>query len=83
MNLRRLTFATSSALLLFAAPAAASSTAAAGPSPTPLILEVILAVVVLTGMAVRRPVARAFDSVRRSLTPRGRQRTAPARARNF
>jgi hypothetical protein len=82
MNLRRLTFATTSALLLLAAPAAASSTAAAGPSPTPLILEVILAAVVLTGMAVRRPLARAFASIRRGLPAKARRSTAPARARN-
>jgi hypothetical protein len=78
MNLRRLTFATTSALLIFAAPAAASSTAAAGPSPTPLILEIILAAVVLTGMAVRRPLSRGLGTVRRALTPRA---AARARAR--
>jgi hypothetical protein len=75
MNLRRLAFATTSALLLLAAPAAASTAAPAGPSPTPLILELILAAVVVTGMAARRPVARAFAAVRRSLTePRARAR---------
>ena len=74
MTLRRLAFATTSALLLLAAPAAAS-TAAAGPSPTPLILELILAAVVITGIAVRGPVARAFSAVRRGITaPRARAR---------
>ena len=80
MNLRRLTVATTAAVLLLAAPAAASSTtAAAGPSPTPLILELILAAVVVTGMAVRRPVSRALTAARRTITtPRTR---AAARAR--
>jgi hypothetical protein len=62
----RLAVATTAAVLIFAAPAAAS-TAAAGPSPTPLILELILAAVVVTGMAVRRPVSRALESVRAKL----------------
>jgi hypothetical protein len=73
----RVPLATIAAFLLLAGSASAASTAAAGPSPTPLILEVILAVIVLTGMAVRRPVGRAFASVRRALTPR-RARTAAA-----
>jgi hypothetical protein len=82
MFLRRLAFATSSAVLILAAPAAASSTAAAGPSPTPLILEVILAAVVATAMAVRGPVSRAFTSVRRTIVaPRTRATTSRARAR--
>jgi hypothetical protein len=67
MLLRRVAFATTAAVLILAAPAAAS-TAAAGPSPTPLILELILAVVVITGMAVRRPVGRALTAVRRSVS---------------
>ena len=62
MFLRRVAFGTTAAVLLMAAPAAAS-TAAAGPSPTPLILEVILAAVVVTGLAVRGPVSRAYASV--------------------
>ena len=80
MNLRRVTVATTAAVLLLAAPAAASSTAAAaGPSATPLILELILAAVVVTGLAVRRPAARALGTVRRTLAaPRTR---ATARAR--
>ena len=80
MNLRRVTVATTAAVLLLAAPAAASTTAAAaGPSATPLILELILAAVVVTGIAVRRPAARALGAVRRTLaTPRTRA-TAPAR----
>jgi hypothetical protein len=82
MFLRRVAFATSSAVLIFAAPAAASSTAAAGPSPTPLILEMILAAVVATGLAVRGPVSRAFASVRRTIgAPRTRTATTRARAR--
>jgi hypothetical protein len=62
----RVAVATTAAVLILAAPAAAS-TAAAGPSPTPLILELILAAVVMTGMAVRRPVLRALASVRGKL----------------
>ena len=74
MTLRRLTFATMTALLLLAAPAAAS-TAPAGPSPTPLILELILAAIVISGIAVRGPVARALAAVRRGITaPRARAR---------
>ena len=80
MYLRRIAFATTSAALIFAAPAAASTTAAAGPSPTPLILELILAAVVVTGMAMRRPVSRAFAAVRRTLTPS--RPASRARARN-
>jgi hypothetical protein len=79
MNLRRVTVATTAAVLLSAAPAAASTTAAAGPSPTPLILELIFAAIVVTGMAVRRPVGRALAAVRRTIaSPRSRA-TAPAR----
>ena len=75
MTLRRLAFATASALLLLAAPAAASTTAAAGPSATPLILELILAAVVITGIAVRGAASRALGALRRGLTaPRARAR---------
>ena len=73
MTLRRLAFATTSVLLLLAAPAAAST--AAGPSATPLIVELILAAVVITGIAVRKPVARSLGALRRGLTaPRARPR---------
>ena len=76
MTLRRLAFATASALLLLAAPAAASTTAAAaGPSATPLILELILAAVVITGIAARGAASRALGALRRGLTaPRARAR---------
>ena len=70
----RVAVATTAALLIFAAPAAAS-TAAAGPSPTPLILELALAAVVITGLAVRRPVSRALSSMRGALS---RPRRRPA-----
>jgi hypothetical protein len=76
MLLRRVVFATTAAVLILAAPAAAASTAAAGPSPTPLILELILAAIVITGMAIRRPVSRAVASVRGKL---GRTQREPAR----
>jgi hypothetical protein len=72
MLLRRVAVATTAAVLILAAPAAAS-TAAAGPSPTPLILELILAAIVVTGMAMRGPVSRAFTSVRDLVRPRRRQ----------
>ena len=71
---------TTAAVLIFASPAAAS-TAAAGPSPTPLILELILAATVVAGMAIRRPVVRAITTLRRRIgtaRPRSRQ-TARAR----
>jgi hypothetical protein len=73
----RVAVATTAALLILAAPAAAaSSTAAAGPSATPLILELILAAVVVTGLAVRKPVSRALSSMRGKLA---RPRRQPAR----
>ena len=68
MLLRRVAAASTAAILIFAAPAAASSTAAAGPSPTPLILELVLAAIVITGMAIRGPVSRAVGSVREKLS---------------
>jgi hypothetical protein len=64
--LNRIAVTTTFALLILAAPAAAQ-TAAASPSPTPLILELILAAVVITGMAIRRPVSRAVASMRGKL----------------
>ena len=77
MLLRRVVVATTAAVLIFAAPAAAS-TAAAGPSPTPLILELILAAIVITGMAVRRPIGRALAAMRGAI---GRPRRQPAARR--
>jgi hypothetical protein len=75
----RIAVATTAALLILAAPAAAS-TAAAGPSPTPLILELILAAIVITGMAVRGPVSRALASVRGKVTRPGAARRRVERA---
>jgi hypothetical protein len=77
MLLSRLAVATTAAILIFAAPAAASSTAAAGPSPTPLILELILAAIVVTGMAVRRPVGRALGAMRGAISRPRRQPASP------
>jgi hypothetical protein len=77
MLLRRIAVATTAAVLILAAPAAAST--AAGPSPTPLILELILAAIVIAGMAVRRPVGRAFNSVRGAIG-RPRRQAAARRA---
>ncbi len=71
---------TTAAVLIFAAPAAAS-TATAGPSPTPLILELILAATVVAGMAIRRPVVRAITTLRRRIGAArpGSRQTARAR----
>ena len=77
MLLRRVAVATTAAVLILAAPAAAS-TAAAGPSPTPLILELILAAIVITGLAMRGPVSRAFDSVRGAIGRPRRQAASVA-----
>lgn len=81
MLLSRIAVSTAVAVLILAAPAAAS-TAVAGPSPTPLILELILAAVVITGMAVRRPVGRAVAAVRDTLgRPRRRAASRPVERR--
>ena len=58
--------------LVFAAPAAASTSAVAGPSPTPLILELLLAAGVIGGMVLRRRVAHLLAGVRRVRLPRAR-----------
>jgi di/tricarboxylate transporter len=82
MFLRRIVLASTASTLILAAPAAAATSAAAGPSPTPLILEIVLAAVVATGIAVRRPVSRALGSVRRTVSaPRMRAAAARTRAR--
>jgi hypothetical protein len=81
MNLRHVTVATTAAVLILASPAAASTPAAAGPSATPLILELILAAVVVTGMALRRPASRALAAVRRTIAAPRARTTARARAR--
>ena len=78
MLLRRVVVATTAAVLIFAAPAAASTAAAAGPSPTPLILELILAAIVISAMAVRRPIGRALAAMRGAI---GRPRRQPAARR--
>jgi hypothetical protein len=78
MLLRRVVFATTAAVLILAAPAAAS-TAAAGPSPTPLILELILAVIVVTGLAIRGPVSRALGAMRSTIS-RPRHQASSRRA---
>jgi hypothetical protein len=75
----RVAVASTAAFLIVAAPAAASSTAAAGPSPTPLILELVLAAIVITGMAVRRPVGRALGAMRGAFS-RPRRQPASRRA---
>jgi hypothetical protein len=65
--LRRIIPAAVLGLLIAAAPASAATTTAAGPSPTPLILEVALAVLVGIAMAVREPVGKAFVAARRRI----------------
>lgn len=68
MLLRRTLLIAAALTLALTAPAmAASTTAAAGPSPTPLILELGFAAIVITGMALRRPAARVVAAVRRVL----------------
>jgi hypothetical protein len=82
MHLRRVIPATVFAVLIGAAPAAAAtSTTAAGPSPTPLILEVALAVAVGIFLAIREPIGRALDGVRRRAASVVRATPASERAR--
>ena len=83
MHPRRVTAATIVAVLLLAAPASAAAPAAAGPSATPLILELILAVVVMAGLAVRQPAGRLLAASRSRLSaarPRREQARHSARA---
>jgi hypothetical protein len=68
MLLRRVIPAAVFAALIAAAPASAATEAATGPSATPLILEVALAVIVMTGLALRRPASRALVAARRRLS---------------
>jgi hypothetical protein len=69
MNLRRVIPAAVFTLLIAAAPAsAATQSAAAGPSATPLILEVGLAVLVGIALFVREPVTRALSAARKRVT---------------
>jgi hypothetical protein len=69
MHPRRVTAATIVAVLLLAAPAsAAAPAAAAGPSATPLILELVLAVIVMAGLAVRQPAGRLLAASRSRLS---------------
>jgi hypothetical protein len=75
---RSLIPATFVAVLVMSAPASAAT--GAGPSATPLILEVGLAVVASIALALRRPTARLVAATRRKLAPTRRQ-AASARAR--
>ena len=68
MLLRRVIPAAVFTALIAAAPASAATEAAAGPSATPLILEVTLAVLVMAGLALRAPAVRAVASIRRRLS---------------
>jgi hypothetical protein len=69
--------ATFAALFILSAPASA---AGAGPSATPLILEIALAVAASIALALRAPAGRLLAATRRRLTPAKRQ-AASARAR--
>ena len=66
MLLRRVIPAAVFTALIAAAPASAATEAAAGPSATPLILEVTLAVLVMAGLALRAPVAADAGAERTS-----------------
>jgi hypothetical protein len=81
MFLRRVIPASIFAALIIAAPASAATQAAAGPSATPLILEVGLAVAVLAGLAARGPAARVLSAARRRLSGARPRSSQAARAR--
>ena len=70
--------ATFAAVLILTAPASAAT--GAGPSATPLILEISLAVAASIALALRAPAVRLLAATRRRLTPAKRQ-AASARAR--
>jgi hypothetical protein len=71
--------ATFAAVLILSAPASAAT--GAGPSATPLILEIGLAVAASIALALRRPTGRLLAATRRKLTPAARRQAASARAR--
>lgn len=75
---RSLIPATFVAVLILSAPASA---AGSGPSATPLILEVALAVVASIALALRAPAARLLAATRRRLTPGAKRQAASAPTR--
>jgi len=76
---RSLIPATFIAVLVMSAPASAAT--GAGPSATPLILEIALAVVASIALALRRPTGRLVAATRRKLAPTAKRQAASARAR--
>ena len=76
MFARRVVPPTAAAVLILSSPASA---AGAGPSATPLVVELVLAALVITGLAIRRPLARLLTAARRRVSPT--RAAAAARAR--
>ena len=79
MFLRSVFPATIAASLVLSAPASAAT--GQGPSATPLILEIGLAVVASVVLALRAPAGRLIAATRRRLTPTARRRAASAPTR--
>ena len=71
--------ATIAAVLVLSAPASAAT--GQGPSATPLILEIGLAVAASIALALRAPAGRLIAATRRRLTPTARRRAASAPTR--
>jgi hypothetical protein len=82
MPLRHVISAAVFAPLIAAGPASAATSTGAAPSPTPLILEVSLAVTVGIFLAVREPLGKALATARRRvMSGRPRPTAASERAR--
>lgn len=71
--------ATIAAVLILSAPASAAT--GQGPSATPLILEIGLAIVASIALALRAPAGRLIAATRRRLTPTARRQAASAPTR--
>jgi hypothetical protein len=71
--------ATIAAVLVLSAPASAAT--GQGPSATPLILEIGVAIVASIALALRAPAGRLITATRRRLTPAARRRAASAPTR--
>lgn len=83
MLLCRVVAASIMTVLITAAPAAAA-TAAAGPSPTPLLFEIALGIVVVIGLVARGPARRRLAAARGKLLAfrPSRRHAAQARVRS-
>ena len=79
MFLRSVFPATIAAVLVLSAPASAAT--GQGPSATPLILEIGLAIAASIALALRAPAGRLIAATRRRLTPTARRRAASAPTR--